>query len=103
MLRAAQDGAVLSRRLLELEMRVANIVVRETFQYQLELAALLSALFRLYALPFVRLGHTLESVGGIEAPEEPAMDKPVSGRRVQAERRVSAVVINFPERRVVNR
>lgn len=127
---ARQSGVALSGTLFDLEARMVSVVLRETLQRQREFTTLANALFRLYAWPFVHSGHTQEmqdigrrsfelalstqtavfqsllgsltSPGSLTLPGEPASDKPVSGRRVKPERRVSALVIPFPERRVID-
>ena len=128
MLKAARDGVTLSGHLFDLEAQMAKVILRETLQRQREFATLAHAFIRLYSWPFALPVHTLEvqdigrrsvelalsaqtafvqSLVGSLAPRgapvaERASSKPVSGRRAKSERRVSAQVINFPERRVVN-
>lgn len=128
MLKAARDGVTLSGHLFDLEAQLAKVILRETLQRQREFSTLAQAFLRLYSWPFALPVHTTEMqdigrrsvelalsaqtafvqslVGSLapraEAPAEKASGKPVSGRRTQSERRVSARVINFPERRVVN-
>lgn len=128
MLKAAQNGVTLSGHLFDLEAQLAKAILRETLQRQREYAALANAFLRVYSWPFVLPVHTREMqdigrrsvelalsaqtafvqslVGNLAPRGEPVVervvDKPVSGRRAKSERRVSARVINFPERRVVN-
>lgn len=128
MLRAAREGVALSGHLFDLEARLANVALREALQRQREFATLANAMFRLYSWPFVQPMHTLEIqdigrrslelalsaqtafaqalLGGSAARTNPLPaeeEQPDAGRRMQPERRVSAQVINFPERRIGNR
>lgn len=122
--KVAQDGVALTGHLFDLETRLASIALREMLQRQRDFATLAGALFRLYSWPFVQSGHTLEMqeigrrsfelalsaqttfaqamVGNLVPRGSPPSDQPVSGRRVQPERRVSGLIINFPERRTVS-
>ncbi|MCG2578703.1 hypothetical protein LZ012_17020 [Dechloromonas sp. XY25] len=128
LVKAAQNGVTLSGHLFDLEAQFTKVVLRETLQRQREFATLANAFLRVYAWPFMLPVHTREVqdigrrsvelalsaqtafvqslVGSLAPRGEPAAErtsgKPVSGRRTTAERRVSAQVINFPERRVVN-
>ncbi|HLO63189.1 MAG TPA: hypothetical protein VK165_09525 [Azonexus sp.] len=128
LLKAAQNGVALSGHLFDLEAQLARVVLRETLQRQREFATLANAFIRVYSWPFMLPVHTQEVqdigrrsvelalsaqtafvqslVGNLapraEAVAEKTVDKPVSGRRTKSERRVSAQVINFPERRAVN-
>jgi hypothetical protein len=126
--KTAQNRVTLSGHLFDLEAQLAKVVLRETLQRQREFATLANACLRMYSWPFMLPVHTLEVqeigrrsvelalsaqtafvqslVGSLAPRAEPVagkpIDKPVSGRRTLSERRVSAEVINFPERRTVN-
>lgn len=118
-LTAAQDGVALSRLLFDLEARLADLALRQTLQYQQQFGALAHALLRLYAGPFIehRQAQEMQDLGRryLELAligqgalvrtmfgQVALRSDPKSGRPVP-ERRISAEVISFPERRVANR